>query len=227
MLKRSFRHLLLLTCLASATAAIASPASAQTYPSGMIRIVVPSPRRHAAGHHGPPHCRASSAKAKAGAPSSRTSPARSRRSGLPRCSGSPLTATPCFHRLPASAAPALLPNVKLPARRRFCAGHQACIGIPRAGRPSLGASKVARRVRRAAQEPAGQADVFLGRLRHAGAPRGRNVQAADRRTRHPCALSGAAARDCRPDQRHKPVPVHHAAAGARSDRYRESCARSR
>jgi tripartite-type tricarboxylate transporter receptor subunit TctC len=41
MLKRSFRQLLLLTCLASATAAIASPASAQTYPSSMIRIVVP------------------------------------------------------------------------------------------------------------------------------------------------------------------------------------------
>lgn len=41
MMKRSFRHLLLLICLASATAAIASPASAQTYPSGMIRIVVP------------------------------------------------------------------------------------------------------------------------------------------------------------------------------------------
>jgi tripartite-type tricarboxylate transporter receptor subunit TctC len=43
MLKRSFRHLLMLTCLASATAAIASPASAQTYPSGMIRVVVPAP----------------------------------------------------------------------------------------------------------------------------------------------------------------------------------------
>jgi tripartite-type tricarboxylate transporter receptor subunit TctC len=40
MLKRSFHHLLLLTCLTSATAAIASPASAQAYPSGTIRIVV-------------------------------------------------------------------------------------------------------------------------------------------------------------------------------------------
>jgi tripartite-type tricarboxylate transporter receptor subunit TctC len=40
MLKRSFRHLPLLICLASATAAIASTAAAQTYPSGTIRIVV-------------------------------------------------------------------------------------------------------------------------------------------------------------------------------------------
>jgi tripartite-type tricarboxylate transporter receptor subunit TctC len=40
MLKRPFRHLLLLTCLASAIAATASPGGAQTYPSGMIRIVV-------------------------------------------------------------------------------------------------------------------------------------------------------------------------------------------
>ena len=40
MLKRSFRNPLLLTCLASAIAAAASPASAQTYPSGTIRFVV-------------------------------------------------------------------------------------------------------------------------------------------------------------------------------------------
>lgn len=37
MLKRPFRHLLLVTCLVSTTA---SPASAQAYPSGTIRIVV-------------------------------------------------------------------------------------------------------------------------------------------------------------------------------------------
>lgn len=41
MRKRSFRHLLLLTCVASATAAIPSPASSQAFPSGMIRVVVP------------------------------------------------------------------------------------------------------------------------------------------------------------------------------------------
>ncbi len=42
MLKRPFRHLLPLFCLAFAVVTAASPADAQTYPSGMIRIISPS-----------------------------------------------------------------------------------------------------------------------------------------------------------------------------------------
>ena len=223
MLKRRFRHLspFGLSFLALAVAAIASPADAQTYPSSMIRIVVAERRRHAAGHHGPHHC----GRARRERRLARHRREQARRDPDDRaCRGAQAAGGRLYARLDRLAGlgrARASAQCQISARRRLCAGHQACIGIPRAGRPSLGSGQVAGRIRRAAQEPAGQADVFLRRLRHAGASRGRNVQAADRRARHPCALSGAAARDRRPDQRHEPVPVHHAAAGARPDRHRQ------
>ena len=112
MLKRSFRHLLLLTCLASATAAIASPASAQTYPSGMIRVVVPAP----AGS--PPDIMGRLIAAELGETEGwraivENKPGAIWTIGLAEVLRQPADGyTLASISLPASAAPALLPNIK-------------------------------------------------------------------------------------------------------------------
>ena len=225
MLKRRFRHLSPLDCLSSRSRLLRSHrlASAQTYPSGMIRVVV----RHAAGT--PPDIMgrlvASRARRNRRLARHRREQARrrSRTIGLAEVLRQPADgytlASIC---LPCAAAPRSASQyVRFRLDSDFAPVIKLAIGVSCAGRSSLGASQVARRVRRPAQEPAGQADILLRRLRHAGAPRGRDVQAANRRARHARALSGAAARDCRPAQRDEPVPVHHAAAGDRSDRHRQ------
>lgn len=112
MMKRSFRHLLLLICLASATAAIASPASAQTYPSGMIRIVVPG----AAGT--PPDIVSRLIAAELGETEGwrvivENKPGAIQTIGLAEVQRQPADGyTLASISLPTSAAPALLPNVK-------------------------------------------------------------------------------------------------------------------
>jgi tripartite-type tricarboxylate transporter receptor subunit TctC len=112
MMKRSFRHLLLLICLASATAAIASPASAQTYPSGMIRIVVPG----AAGT--PPDIVSRLIAAELGETEGwrvivENKPGAIQTIGLAEVKRQPADGyTLASISLPTSAAPALLPNVK-------------------------------------------------------------------------------------------------------------------
>ncbi len=212
-MEKAIRHLpARCLLLALGFAAATSPAGAQSYPSGMIRIVSAT----AAGT--PPDIVAassqtSSPKARAGASSSRTSPAQSRLLEPPRLSSSRRTATPSSRsRLPSSAAPALLPNVGFSVGCRFRPGHQARQRLPRAGGQPVRSGELAARAGRPAETRARQADLLVRRLRHAGPSRRRDVQVADRRARDPRALPGASARHRRSAQWNEPLPVHLAAA---------------
>ena len=90
---------------------------------------------------------------------------------------------------------------EISARYRFRAGHQAHNRVPRSRCQSLGAGQVAVGAYRPAQEPAGQAHVFVRRVRHAGASCGRAVQTANRCACGTCPLSSASASDRRSAQR--------------------------
>ena len=79
---------------------------------------------------------------------------------------------------------------ELSARHRFRAGDQARDAYHVLVVHPVGSGQVAVRARRAAQEPAGQADILVRRLRHARPSRRRDVQAANRRARDPRALPG-------------------------------------
>jgi tripartite-type tricarboxylate transporter receptor subunit TctC len=112
MLKRPIRHLHLLTCLVLAAGAPASLADAQPYPSGMIRVVVPSP----AGT--PPDIMGRLIAAELGETEGwrtivENKPGAVWTIGLTEVLRQPADGyTLASIALPASAAPALLPNVK-------------------------------------------------------------------------------------------------------------------
>ena len=105
---------------------------------------------------------------------------------------------------------------------RLRPGHQDFDLVQRARDAPVGSGPNGVGTRRAHQEPARQADIFLRRFRDARASHRRDVQAADRRAHHPRSLPAVPAGHCGSPQRHQPLHVHHVASGGRSDQHRQA-----
>ena len=170
--------------------------AAQPWPSSTIRIVVPDGAEHAAGHHQPPRRQRAVGESegwrmvvenKPGAiqthrrqprcSSSRRTDTRSMRSRCrrrPRRRSCPI----CRFRFDTDFAPVI----------KLATAYHVLVTSP------FGSGQVAAGAGRSPQEPAGQAHILFRRLRDARASRRRDVQAADRRARHPRSLSAASRR---------------------------------
>ena len=94
--------------------------------------------------------------------------------------------------------------------------------IPRSSCQSDGIRQVDDGACRLAEEPARQAHILIRRDGHASPSRRRTVQASDRGARDARPLPGPAAGDRGSHQRHQPLSVHHASAGSGPDCHRQA-----